>query len=587
LEETIEFKRSGILLKKKFFSYLFPTVMMNVALSLGMIVDGIIVGNLLGTEAFSAVNICAPLIYFFNAMYALHGVGGSTLVAHSKGKMEHALANRLYTLSLMGLLATSVLVALIGFFASGSIAHAISGGSVLEPLVYDYFRLQIMGAPLLVVVPGMVYFIRTDSRPQFAANILIIANVVNLCCDMIYMGVFNMGISGAALATLTGYLVGGLVSLHYFLSKSKTLYLVSVKEDLFKNYKSILSTGVPSALFGITGFIKNFSVNTIVLATLGPNGVAMFGVCLNTLSLSSIVIGGTSQTVIPVIGCVYGEKDYKGIQTVIKTALKTVGGLCSVILLILLLFPAQIASLFGITDPDILVSINSAIRTFAFSLPFFGINFLMVSYFQTIKRRLFSSTITVMENIIILLPLMLLFENAFGEMGIWISFVTAEVTTLAYILVMAKIIQRKSQPRPDSILLLQKTEGEILDVTIHNKMEEAVGLSQVIIDFCLKNGLAKNKASHAGLIAEELATNIISYGFKDQTTHFMDIRLNILPESLILRIRDDGMPFNPVAYIEKEAVEESLGLELVKKMSDDFEYSYVLNFNNVMVEIGL
>jgi hypothetical protein len=47
------------------------------------------------------------------------------------------------------------------------------------------------------------------------------------------------------------------------------------------------------------------------------------------------------------------------------------------------------------------------------------------------------------------------------------------------------------------------------------------------------------------------------------------------------------MPFNPVAYIEKEAVEESLGLELVKKMSDDFEYSYVLNFNNVMVEIGL
>ncbi|MDK2961360.1 MAG: hypothetical protein PWP20_486 [Eubacteriaceae bacterium] len=548
MEETIEFKRSGILLKKKFFSYLFPTVMMNVALSLGMIVDGIIVGNLLGTEAFSAVNICAPLIYFFNAMYALHGVGGSTLVAHSKGKMDHALANRLYTLSLMGLLATSVLVALIGFFASGSIAHAISGGSVLEPLVYDYFRLQIMGAPLLVVVPGMVYFIRTDSRPQFAANILIIANVVNLCCDMIYMGVFNMGISGAALATLTGYLVGGLVSLHYFLSKSKTLHLVSVKEDLFKNYKSILSTGVPSALFGITGFIKNFSVNTIVLATLGPNGVAMFGVCLNTLSLSSIVIGGTSQTVIPVVGCVYGEKDYKGIQTVIKTALKTVGGLCSVILLILLLFPAQIAALFGITDPDILVSINSAIRTFAFSLPFFGINFLMVSYFQTIKRRLFSSTITVMENIIILLPLMLLFENAFGEMGIWIA---------------------------------------ILDVTIHNKMDEAVGLSQVIIDFCLKNGLAKNKASHAGLIAEELATNIISYGFKDQAIHFMDIRLNILPESLILRIRDDGMPFNPVSYIEKEAVEESLGLELVKKMSDDFEYSYVLNFNNVMVEIGL
>lgn len=81
--QNTPFQRSGKLVVGKFYAYLLPTVMMNVALSLGVIVDGIIVGNFLGTEAFSAVNICAPITFAFYAIYALFGLGGSTVVAHS------------------------------------------------------------------------------------------------------------------------------------------------------------------------------------------------------------------------------------------------------------------------------------------------------------------------------------------------------------------------------------------------------------------------------------------------------------------------------------------------------------------------
>lgn len=182
------FKRSGVLLRRRFFSYLLPTIMMNAALSLGIIVDGIIVGNLLGTAAFAAVNICAPITFLFSAVYALIGIGGSIVVAHCKGRMDHDGANLNFTLALAGLLVISVLFATVGTLLAAPIAVLLSGGSALEPLVKDFFAVLVLGAPVLITVPGLVYFIRTDSHPKLAANILIIANVVNLLLDLLFMG---------------------------------------------------------------------------------------------------------------------------------------------------------------------------------------------------------------------------------------------------------------------------------------------------------------------------------------------------------------------------------------------------------------
>ena len=80
------------------------------------------------------------------------------------------------------------------------------------------------GAPFLIVVPGFVYFVRADGRPNLASAVLIIANVVNLCLDLVFILVFKMGIAGAALATVTGYAVGLCVLLRYIFSKEKNLH---------------------------------------------------------------------------------------------------------------------------------------------------------------------------------------------------------------------------------------------------------------------------------------------------------------------------------------------------------------------------
>lgn len=583
IEKT--FVRSGVLLQKKFYSYLVPTVIMNLALSLGVVVDGIIVGNILGTDAFSAVNICAPVLYFFSALYALFGVGGSTVAARMKGAMDNDSANKVFTLSIGGLILSSCLIGVLCFIFSDSISAVLSGKSRLQELVKTYFTVLSLGIPFLVTIPGAVYFIRTDSRPKLAANILILANALNLAFDLVFMGVFNMGIEGAGLATVLGYILGSFLGIKYFASNARTFKFVKINKSDLKRFSSILGTGIPSALAGATVFIKNFAINSILLKTLGPGGVAMFAVCLNTLAVSGIIIGGTAQTLVPVLGCTYGEKDYQGIRLIMKMAVLTVTGLCIFMVLLFFAFPGQIAWIFGIDAAHLMAPLTSAIRIFSLSLPFFGLNFVMICYFQTIDRKLFSSMIVILENLVFILPLMILMEKLVGEPGIWISFIVAEILTLGTVFLVSFMIRKKSGNTLSPILLLEKIDAKMLDVTIHFSIENATGISDEIIQFCKQNNISSERANRAGLIAEELTTNIIRFGKGRNSDNLIDIRLSIAGDDIVLRIRDDGIPFNPVEYIRKNGTEKSFGLNIVNQMAKKFDYTYALNFNNTAVSL--
>jgi anti-sigma regulatory factor (Ser/Thr protein kinase) len=442
-----------------------------------------------------------------------------------------------------------------------------------------------LGIPFLVTIPGAVYFIRTDSRTKLAANILILANALNLTFDLVFMGFFKMGIEGAGLATVLGYVLGGVLGIKYFASSARTFKFVKIEKSDLKRFPSIPGTGLPSALAGATVFIKNLVINSILLKTLGPGGVAMFGVCLNTLAVSGIIIGGTAQTLVPVLGCTYGEKDYQGIRLIMKVAVRTVTGLCVFMVLLFFAFPGKIAWIFGINADHLMASLTSAIRIFSLSLPFFGLNFVMICYFQTIDRKLFSSMIVILENLVYILPLILFMETLFGEPGIWISFIMAEIFTLGTVFFVSFMIRKKSGKNLSPFLLLEDIDAKMLDVTIHSSIENATGISDDIIRFCKKNNISPERANRAGLIAEELTTNIIRFGKTRNSDSLIDIRLSIAQDDIVLRIRDDGIPFNPVEHIRKKGLESSFGLKIVNQMAKKFDYTYALNFNNTAVSL--
>ncbi len=582
------FERNGEVLYRRFAKYFAPTILMTMALSMSIIIDGIIVGNILGPKALAAVNLALPLTMFFNVCHSLFGIGGSTLVAYYKGKRDAQSVNEIYTASLVGMLVMSVLITVLGIIFLKPICNIMTGGNELTPLASRFMVYFIWGAPFFMVLPGIVYFVRTDGQPHLASSVLIVANVVNLTLDIIFLKVFHMDIGGAALSTVLGYVVGSLMLLPYYLSKKNTMHFVLNLKKFAAHTADILKTGTSSALGKGLLFFKTLFINNIVLAVVGPSGMVAFSVCLSCLSMISMFIAGASQTMMPIVGMLYGEKDYNGISFTLKRALSVIMLSSVICVAVFELFPAFILGLFGVSSPaDLAISIP-AIRIFSLSLPGVGFSFLMIYYTQTIQRPAFSSVLAVLQGLAIVVPLAFILSKFFGAYGIWSSFVLTEIITFIIILCAAHYLSVKSSGKIKGLYMLPASADEhVLEFTIQNKQSDAIELSEKVIKFCLDNGINDITANYVGLAIEEMATNTIKYSYQSSDkTNYIDIFVRILEDTVIVSLREDGAQFDPTKTYEEEEGEFFYhGINLVKTIAEKVEYSYTLGLNCILIYI--
>lgn len=583
------FERNGKLIQGVFKKYLLPTILMTMALSMGLIVDGIIVGNTLGSDALAAVNLVLPVSLCFNTVCVMFGIGGSVLASIAKGKRENHRADVLFTLSVLMMLAVSLVFLFAGSFFSGHLTRLLAGDSNLQPLTAAYLEIFIYGAPLLIVVPGMVYFVRADGRPNLASAVLIVANVVNLVLDLVFILGFNMGIRGAALASVIGYAIGFLVLLVYFLKKGRSLHFTSFHRKELRAAAKIVVCGTPSAVGSCLMFAKILSINAIVLARIGSLGMVAFSVCLSCLSFVSMFIAGVAQTMMPIVATLYGEKDYAGVRFTVKRALQVVM-LSSVLLVIVFeLFPNVLLHLFGINNAMELGLGSQAIRIFALSLIGTGFSFVMLYYFQIIQRSALATSIAVVQGFAVVVPSALLLSGFWGSYGIWISFLLAEITVFILILIVTKRLAKRSGGNLTGLFLLAgpAEDEQILDVTIGNERSEAVGLSEKVIQFCLAYKVEAKTANHIGLAVEEMAVNTIEHGYKKNDKNHIDIMIRIREDEVIIALRDNGIPFDPTLYKEEDENTYSCsGILLVKALAQSINYTRMIGLNSTIISLA-
>ncbi|NLE26220.1 MAG: hypothetical protein GX625_12925 [Clostridiaceae bacterium] len=579
------FERNGKLIQGVFKKYFLPTIMMTMALSMGIIVDGIIVGNTLGSDAMAAVNLVLPVSLCFNTVYVLFGIGGSVLASIAKGKRDNRRADMLFTLSVVMMFVTSLIFMLAGSLLTEQLSLLLSGGSNLQPLVAGYLKIFIYGAPLLIVVPGIVYFVRADGRPNLASAVLIVANVVNLILDLVFILGFQMGIGGAALATVLGYAVGLLILLFYFLKEGRSLHfaLFNIKE--LKKISEIVVCGIPSAVGSSLMFIKILSINSIVLARIGPVGMVAFSVCLSCLSFVSMFIAGVAQTMMPIVATLYGEKDFVGVRFTAKKALQVVITSAMILVIIFELFPGTVLKIFGISDAMELEMGSQAIRIFALSLIGTGFSFLMLYYFQITQRSILATAIAVVQGFAVVVPCAFLLSIIWGSYGIWISFLLAEIAVCILIFIAVRCNIKRSNGSMEGLFLISMSgeEEKLLDVTIANDIKEAAGLSEKVIQFCLANRIEMKTANHVGLAVEEMAVNIIEHGYKKNIKNYIDILIKIRGNEVIIALRDNGIPFDPTMYKEDENTYSCSGILLVKALAKSIHYTRLIGLNSSII----
>ncbi|MBR5336673.1 MAG: hypothetical protein IK152_01685 [Lachnospiraceae bacterium] len=252
------FKRKGTIINRKFLQFLLPTVLSTIAISLNEFVDSIIVAQLLGSRAMSMVNMACPVMLLFAIVFTLLGVGGSVVYAEYSGKQELEKADKVLNTIMVVAVVTALVLLVAGLLLLSTLAHAMCREESLIPEFMPYLRVLIISGVIIIPLQVFITFVPSMGRPGIGTAINITANAVNLLFDYIYIRYFNTGLQGAALATLSGYIVGLILGiiLGLVLKLRVRFSMVTIKE--LKELPEVLSRGAASAVNQLGYCIKIF-----------------------------------------------------------------------------------------------------------------------------------------------------------------------------------------------------------------------------------------------------------------------------------------------------------------------------------------
>ena len=572
------YERNYELLRSKFAEFFLPTLFTSMAGNICLFVDGLIVSFLIGASNLAPIQIVAPVITFVNLIYWMIGLGGSVLCSVAKAEFDDEKSNSYFSVSIISLISIGILITIFGLLFSGSIAQFLCASQ--PELVSDvsrYFSALIIGMPFLCYMMSLSYFIRADGIPSLPFRAILIANIVNICCDVIYIRFLGMGLSGAALATSTGYLVGSILISYYFLKKERTLEFIKLKVNSFFNFlKNIVTSGFSSASTQLYLTLKLLVINFLVGIYVGKSGVVAFGICYNSLFILYIFLIGTAQTMSPIVSVYFNEEDYSGVNYIIKRSLKIVVASSLALSVLFIVYPQALLFLYSVKNPADVPVVLNALRIFAISYVGTAITFLYTFYAQAIQKNQLSTIISLLEGFVLPISAAFILSHAIGGNGIWISFAIAELLTILFILAYSKHINRKTDGEYSGFFINKHNDDEnVFEHTINGDVNAAVNLSRDVQEY-----LSGNKsAALVSMAIEEMLVNIIN---TNETVDTIDVIVRKNVENILISIKDTGIDFNPV--IENPNLEFD-NISVLNKIADKIDYSRVLGLNSTVITI--
>ena len=572
------YERNYELLRSKFAEFFLPTLFTSMAGNICLFVDGLIVSFLLGAANLSAIQIVAPIISFVNLIYWMIGLGGSVLCSVAKAEFDDEKSNSYFSVAIISLLTIGIVIAIVGLIFSGSIAQFLCASQPeLIPDVTSYFRSLVIGMPFLCYMMSLSYFIRADGMPSLPFRAILIANIVNICFDVIYISYFHLGLSGAALATSTGYLVGSVLISYYFFKKDRTLEFIKLKLGKFFAFlKKIATSGFSSSSTQLYLTLKLLVINFLVGIYVGKSGIVAFGICYNSLFILYIFLIGTAQTMSPIVSVYFKEEDYSGVNYIIHRSLKIVVIASLALSLLFIVYPRALLFLYSVKNPADVPVVLNALRIFAISYVGTAITFLYTFYAQAIQKNKLSTIISLLEGLVLPIGLACILSIPFAGNGIWISFAIAEALTILFIFAYSKYIHKKTEGEYSGFFINKHNDDEkVFEHTINGNVKDAVELAQNV-----QNYLSDNKsAAIVSLAIEEMLVNIIN---NNETVNTIDVIVRNNADNILISIKDTGVDFNPV--VEKDNLEFD-NISVLNKIADNVDYSRVLGLNSTVITI--
>lgn len=408
------------------------------------IVDGFFVSNYVGKTAFAAVNLVYPFIMVIGCFGFMIGTGGSALVSRTLGRGDKEQANRYFTMLLYLTFILGIATSLIGVIFIREIAGFLGATSEMLPYCVTYGRIMCAFNFAFMLQFFFQSFFVTAEKPSLGFWATTAAGLTNIVLDWLFIAVFDWGISGAAIASVIGQAVGGVLPIFYFMGKNSSLLKFTKTKLEIRPLLAACANGSSELMSNISASIVSMLYNARLMALAGENGISAYGVLMYTQLIFAAIFIGYAIGTAPVIGFHYGAANHTELKSLLKKSVTLMLSFGCIMMISAWVLSSPLSDIFVGYDEELADFTCHAFKIFAFSFVLSGFNIFSSSFFTALSNGAVSAAISFLRTLVFQIAAVMILPVIFnGVDGIWWALTFAEIA--AFIVSVSFIIAFKGK----------------------------------------------------------------------------------------------------------------------------------------------
>ena len=583
---------SGNLIRKTFAGMM---IINSISMLFGILcsmIDTIITGRFLGTDAVAAAGLSQPIVIGLTALSMLFGPGLGVVCSGYIGKAQKDRVNQTFSVVMVGVVVTFAVVSLLLFAFTPTIAAAIGGnaGSEIIQMTADYLRGYTYGILPMQLSMTMAGLMMLDNDKMTTVIQMLAVLVCDVAFDLINVLVIHGGMKGMALATSASQLIGLLVILTHFLRKNRILHF-TLRGLQMKDLREVMRNGIPNLLTMGGQTVRSMCLNFILLA-ISSGAVAALTVGNTAFSFIGSILMGASVATSTLGSLLYGEEDRKGLSVVLRVSVRAATLAFAFFTVLLLVLAEPVARLFlGAGSEEELRQSARFIRFITIQTLIVTPSYCLSGIYQSVKNLRLNCVIALLRDCVLPILCAWVLTKLFGLRGFEISMIVAAVVLLFFCIAVPWLKNRRFPKSMEDMIMLPEDFGPSADAVYAasiETMDDVMHASREIQTFCRERETSTRLAGLASLFVEEITKNTVTYGFQKQQHGSVDLRLVIYEDKKVIRFRDNGMPFNPVEWFERNHPEDpasGIGIRMIVAMAKDVNYVSAVGWNNLMITL--
>ena len=554
-------------------------------LSSTSIVDSAIVGQFWEAEGLAGMKLAMPVFPILYMVGSILSTGLSVQVTKLLAKGRRAEANQHFIWVCTAALGVSMVLMMAAILfpdtITGFFADYTEDAILYEDVKAFLIPILIGSLPVImqIVLSGVAALEGADRRLTLSIVAVMVSDVIG---DLLAV-VMNAGIRGIAIASVVAYLCSCLV-LGSQLINGKTIFRLGRPRFEKGMLTAIFIAGFPMAVRYMCEFVYPIAVNRMMLRYGSLSGLAALSIQHAVHNVPLALGDGIMTSVLLLTGMFAAEHDTEALRRERKDILRFCAVHGTAWALVLAAAAPRMVKLFS--NDLMLQNMGAcAFRWYLLGLPFMCFNLAARSYMQGLDRKKEANALTLINQLALPVLITWLLGRQWGVYGIYAAFSVHEMVLTICFVSLQYIRRLKGEIISDGAAL-GKVIAEIRgDITTIEQVTEA---SDKVIQLCEENGVDRKQAFNVGLCLEELAANSLLHGFKDDRDKYIEYRFLIIGRWLILRLRDNGRPFDLTErykLLNPDDPVSGLGLRIVFAAAENVNYSHAFDLNNVCIRV--